>query len=108
MELVEAVYRLSQGLPDTEKYGLTSQIQRAAVSIPANIAEGYGRSHRGDYLRHLSIARGSLMELETHLTLTVRLEMIDRNEVLPAWQLSQEVGKMLTEMIRRMLEQQRS
>jgi len=55
MDLVVAVYRLSKKLPADEKFGLTSQLRRAAVSIPANIAEGYGRKHRGDYIHHLSI-----------------------------------------------------
>ena len=58
MDLVEQVYRLAKALPPEERYGLTSQIQRAAVSIPANIAEGHGRLHRGDYVHHLSMARG--------------------------------------------------
>src|SRR4051794_13107943 len=66
IELTEEVYRLAAQFPTTERYGLTSQIQRAAVSIAANIAGGYGRTARGDYLQHLSIARGSLMEVETH------------------------------------------
>ncbi len=82
MDLVEAVYHLTQYFPAEEKFGLTSQIQRAAVSIPANIAEGYGRSHRGDYLRHLSIARGSLSELETHVTLAVRLKCVEREKAI--------------------------
>jgi four helix bundle protein len=98
MDLVVAVYRLSGDFPPQERYGLASQIQRAAVSIPANIAEGYGRSHRGDYLHHLSIARGSLAELETHLTLVVRLGFLDREAVLEIWELTQEVGRMLTGM----------
>ena len=105
MELAEEVYRLTELLPTTEKYGLSSQLQRASASIPANIAEGYGRSHRGDYLRHLSIARGSLMEVETHLILAVRVKKLDREEAIRAWELAQEVGKMLTQMIRKMLDQ---
>ncbi len=67
MDLVVESYRLTQLFPRGETYGLTAQIQRAAVSIPANIAEGHGRDHLGNYLRHLSVANGSLMELETHL-----------------------------------------
>ncbi|HOW19678.1 MAG TPA: four helix bundle protein, partial [Phycisphaerae bacterium] len=73
IDLVEAVYVLTRGFPNAERFGLTSQTQRASVSIPSNIAEGYGRSHRGDYLHHLSMARGSLMELEIQLTIAVRL-----------------------------------
>lgn len=99
MSLVEAIYRLARNLPSDERFGLTSQIQRAAVSIPANIAEGYGRTHRGDYLRHLSIARGSLMEVETHLQLVVRLKFISRQQALDSWKLSQSVGQMLTRLI---------
>lgn len=100
MDLVVEIYRLIEGLPTQEKFGLVSQIQRAAVSIPANVAEGYGRVHRGDYVRHLSIARGSLMELETHRTLCVRLNMLERDQVVPVWQLAQETGKKLTALIR--------
>lgn len=104
MELAEACYTLGDLLPDAEKFGLRSQVQRAAASIPANIAEGYGRSHQGDYLRHLSIARGSLMELETHLILAVRVKKLQREQTIPAWKLAQEVGKMLTQLIRSMSE----
>jgi four helix bundle protein len=99
IELVEAIYRLAAEFPADEKYGLKTQLQRAAVSIPANIAEGHGRSHRGDYLHHLSIARGSLMEVETHLTLVARLRLVERTAVLPYWDLSQQVGQMLTKLI---------
>jgi len=99
MRLVEETYRVARLLPDHERFGLIGQLQRAAVSIPMNIAEGYGRTHRGDYLRHLSIARGSLMELETPLTLSVRLKLVDRARVLDVWQLSQDVGRMLTKLM---------
>ncbi|MFH1419039.1 MAG: four helix bundle protein [Planctomycetota bacterium] len=99
MDLVEFAYRLTETLPTGERYGLTSQIQRAAVSIQANIAEGHGRIHRKEYLHHLSIARGSLMELETHLTLAVRLTLLARQDVLPAWDLAQQVGKLLNGLI---------
>src|SRR6185437_1930634 len=100
MDLVEAVYLLTGEFPSTEKYGLVCQIQRAAVSVPANIAEGYGRTHRGDYLHHLSIAKGSSFELETHLLLAVRLHLTSREALIPIWRPSQEVGKMLTNLIR--------
>ncbi|NUM53954.1 MAG: four helix bundle protein [Candidatus Hydrogenedentes bacterium] len=99
VDLVVEVYRLSKRMPPSERFGLIPQIQRAAASIPANIAEGYGRSHRGDYLRHLSIAKGSLAELETHLIVSGRLEYISRGEAKKTWALAQDVGKMLTKLI---------
>ena len=99
MDLVVMVYELSKQLPSEERFGLISQMQRSAVSVPANIAEGHGRTHRGDYLHHLSIARGSLAELETHVTIAVRLEYVVRDEVIELWNLCQEVGKMLNKLI---------
>ncbi len=96
MDLVESVYRLSAKLPDTERYGLRSQVQRAAVSIPSNIAEGFGRGSPVDYVRLLTIARTSLMELETQLALLVRLGMAERDPMLPVWEQAQTVGRMLT------------
>lgn len=95
MDLVEQVYLVSRSFPDDERFGLVSQVRRAVVSIPANIAEGYGRKHRGDYLHHLSMARGSLMELETHLIIAVRLRFVAEQQTQQVWQTSQEVGKML-------------
>ena len=95
MDLVTEIYRLTHRFPKEETFGLTSQIRRAAVSVPANIAEGYGRRHRKEYLNHLSIAHGSLLEAETHLQIAVRLEYLDRGQVKSAWELMQDVGKML-------------
>ena len=99
VDLVLTAYALSKKLPSKERFGLTSQLQRAAVSIPANIAEGYGRIHRGDYVHHLSMARGSLAELETHVTVAVRPGFIERDEAMEVWNLSQEVGKMLNRLV---------
>ena len=73
MDLVVASYKLTELLPKSEAYGLVPQMRRAAVSTPANIAEGHGREHLGDYLHHLSVANGSLMELETHFLIANRL-----------------------------------
>jgi four helix bundle protein len=98
MNLVEMCYELAASLPVDEKFGLTSQIRRAAVSIPANIAEGYGRAHRGDYLHHLSISGGSLAEVETLLILTGRLKLLSREAVLPVWDKTQVVGRLLTRL----------
>jgi len=99
IELAESVYRLTGEFPKDERCGLTSQIRRAAVSIAANFAEGYGRTHRGDYLHHVSVASGSLMEVETHLVVASRLMFITRQQALETWRLSQQIGKMLTEII---------
>ena len=73
MDLVEQVYRLTREFPEHERYGLVSQMQRAAVSVPSNIAEGHTRDSSKDYLRHLSIARASLAELQTQLEIAQRL-----------------------------------
>jgi four helix bundle protein len=74
MQIVEEVYRLSRQFPKYETYGLCSQIHRAAVSIPANIAEGHAMGSSKEFSRFLAIAQGSLAELETHLLLAERLE----------------------------------
>lgn len=99
MDLVVQVYQVSKLFPKDELFGLTSQIRRAAISVPSNIAEGYGRLHRKEYLNHLSIARGSLLEAETQLQIAVRLEYLTREQAMPAWSIMQEVGRMLRALI---------
>ncbi len=73
MSLVEHIYRLSSGFPDAERFGLVAQMRRAAISIPSNISEGAARRSTLDYLRYLSIARGSLAELDTQIQIAARL-----------------------------------
>lgn len=73
MDLVERAYEISRSFPDDERFGMTSQLRRAIVSVPANIAEGNAKASTRDYLRHLSIAIGSLAEVETFLDLAIRL-----------------------------------
>lgn len=73
IDLVEHVYRVAQEFPKHETFGLTSQMQRAAISVAANIAEGNTREHRKEYLHHVSLAQASLAELETHLEIATRL-----------------------------------
>lgn len=102
MDLVVESYRLTKLLPRSEAYGLVNQIQRAAVSIPANIAEGHGRDHLGDYLRHLSVANGSLMELETDLLAAGRLSYLPEEELKRVLTLTAEVGRMLAGLSRKL------
>lgn len=104
MDLVVESYRLANLLPKNETYGLASQIQRAAVSIPANIAEGHGRDHLGDYLHHLSVANGSLMELETHFHIALRLLYLKGNDLEKIVALTAEVGRMLSALTRKLKE----
>jgi four helix bundle protein len=99
MDLAEAVHKATRKWPAVERFGLISQANRAAGSVPSNIAEGYGRLHRGDYVKHLSYARGSLMELETHLILAVRVEVADPAPLRSVWTLAQRTGQMLNRLI---------
>jgi len=81
MRVAEGVYRLASGFPRHELYGLGSQMQRAAVSVPSNIAEGHTREHTKEYLQHLAIAQGSLAELDTQLELARRLGYCTEDEI---------------------------
>jgi four helix bundle protein len=80
MDLVEMIYLQTKTFPKEEIYGLTSQIRRAAVSIPANIAEGNGRNSRKEYLHFLSVANGSIRELETHILIAERLNFLTKEK----------------------------
>jgi|SRR5579884_384673 len=95
ISLVEEVYLLTTHFPKEEMYGLTSQIQRAAVSIPSNIAEGHTREHRKEYLQHLSIAQASLAELETQLEISARLNYLTSNELNQITEKIKSLGKQL-------------
>lgn len=100
MDLVEQVYRLTQNFPKQEMYGLSSQIQRAAVSLPSNIAEGHARDSTKEFLHYLSIALGSVAELETQLILAERLTYLDRKNLEIVLLKTDEVGRMLRGMQR--------
>ena len=100
MALAEIAYRIARSLPREERYHIGSQIIRAAISVPANIAEGCGRGAKRDYARFLSIARGSLAELETHLLLAFRLFHTSPKDHRSALELITEVGKMLAALQR--------
>jgi four helix bundle protein len=86
---------LAGRLPRLETYGLAAQIRRSAISVPANIAEGHGRHHLGEYLHHLSMANGSLMELETHFFIAERLSYFSPSDLKPVWADCGEVGRMI-------------
>jgi len=107
MDIVEVCYRLTKQIPQSEIYGLTSQIRRAAVSIPTNIAEGHGRKNIGEYIQHLSIANGSLKELETHLIIAGRFHYVKENEILPALEDCSEIGRMLSGLIQKLRQNQK-
>jgi len=95
MEIAAMVYGLTEKFPKQEAYGLTSQVQRAAVSIPSNIAEGHARDSTKEYLRALSIARGSLAELETQLLLSESLGYLTNVDLESVLSKAAEIGKML-------------
>ena len=102
MVLTEVVYRLCRKLPPEERYGLAQQLKRASVSISANIAEGYGRRSLAEYLRFISIANGSLKEVETLLLLTGRLGLLQISETAKALETTDELGRMFTVLVRRL------
>jgi four helix bundle protein len=95
MELAALVYKLTAGLPREEIYGLRSQLQRAAVSIPSNIAEGHARESTKEYLRYLLVSRGSMAELETQLLLYQKLQHLSQEDVEHALIVSDEIGRMI-------------
>jgi four helix bundle protein len=95
MDLVEKVYRLTQAFPRQEIYGLTSQIQRAAVSVASNIAEGHTKEYRKEYLHHLSIAQASLAEMETQIEIAARLKYISTEQLTEMLALAASLGKQL-------------
>ncbi len=95
MDLSEAVYRLARRFPRAEEFRLTSQLLRAVVSVPANLAEGNARSTRKDYARFVSIARGALAETETLLMLARRVELASAEDIDPVLSEADRVGRML-------------
>ena len=99
MELVTVIYSKTREFPKEEKYGLTMQIRRCAVSVPSNIAEGYGRNSTPDYIRFLNIARGSLYELQTQLEIAVNLGYLKDTIFKDLLQSVNEVERMLNSLI---------
>ena len=101
MQLVTKVYRKTKILPREELYGLVAQIRRSSVSIPSNIAEGYGRNSTNDYLRFLQIASGSLYELQTQLEICLNLEYLSKEDFESIDEQSREIERMLGSLIQK-------
>jgi four helix bundle protein len=100
MELAAECYEATRTFPREEMFGFTSQIRRAGASAPANIAEGYGRESAGNYVQFLKNAQGSLKELETHLLLAVKVQLMSDQDASPVLERAETVGKMLRGLIR--------
>ncbi|WP_248724671.1 four helix bundle protein [Seonamhaeicola sp. ML3] len=99
IELVTQIYQLSDKLPSEEKFGLRSQITRAAVSVPSNIAEGCSRNSEVEFKRFLEIAIGSLFEVETQLVIAQKLKFIEEKELESIFTLVQKEAKMINSLI---------
>jgi four helix bundle protein len=108
MALVTEVYRASSSFPADERFGLTSQLRRCVVSIPSNIAEGFGRDTTNDYLRFLGIAKGSLYEAQTQIEIGRNLQFIEESRFSILLEQAREIERMLTSMIRKLREGQSS
>jgi four helix bundle protein len=100
IDLVERVYKLCRNLPKTEKYELVSQLKRASISVPSQIAEGAGRDSIRDYIRFLTISRGSLRELHTQLVICRRLKYLKREQLEDTLALQQRLAAKLTSQIK--------
>lgn len=100
MDMAEACYQLTAEFPRDEMYGMTAQIRRAAVSVPANIAEGHGRENTGSFVQFLRVAQGSLKELETNLVLAARVRLVSAERTAPLLGECETTGKMLRSLIR--------
>ena len=100
MELVTRLYRVTGKFPREEVYGLTSQLRRAAVSVPSNIAEGQGRKSTREFLNHLSIAKGSLMEVQTQVEIARRLTFMTQEQFQEIRKQTETIAKLLNGLIR--------
>ena len=99
MDFAEAVYRATAAFPCDERFGLTAQLRRAAVAVPSNIAEGQGRQTKGDFVRFLRIAQGSLREAETQVLIARRLDYIDDQTSTGPLKTTDDIGRLLNRLI---------
>jgi len=106
IDWVEGLYRCSASWPAEERYGLISQVRRAAVSVAANIAEGAGRRGTGEFIQFISVARGSLAEVETHLLIAERLKYVAPDQLEPLLADMERIGRMLSVLKTRLRERQ--
>ena len=102
MGLVTEIYRLTKSFPKEELYGLTSQVRKCTVSIPSNIAEGYGRGSTKEYIRFLQIARGSLYELQTQLEIAVNLNYLENMNFEDQFHVIDEIERMMNSLIKKL------
>jgi four helix bundle protein len=102
IKMTYAIYQLTKSFPDSERFGLTNQLRRAAVSVASNIAEGYGRSMRGEYLQLLGHARGSVCEVETQLVIARGLGFGSTGDLDTSEELCKRVGSMLRVLLKRL------
>jgi four helix bundle protein len=107
MDLAAAVYQATNGFPKAELYGMTSQLRRAVVSIPSNIAEGQGRQTTGEFLQFLGHARGSLLECETQVLLAERMNYLSPNQSESLLKASAEVGRIINGLMARLQQKRR-
>lgn len=103
MALVTNIYQITKSFPNNETYGLVSQIRRCAVSIPSNIAEGYGRNSTNDYTRFLNISTGSLYELQTQLGISLNLQYLEKSDFDKLYESSREIERMITSLIKKLM-----
>ena len=108
MEMSSMLYPIAKKLPKEETYALSDQMRRAAISIPSNIAEGFGRNSKKEYLQFLYIANGSVCELETQLTLCVRIGYLTETEIQPLIELLSEIGKIIMTIAKKLTDTQKS
>ena len=108
MDLVAEVYEVTREFPQEERFGLTSQMRRSAISVPSNIAEGFGRESNGDFARFLRVAQGSLKELETQLLISQRLDMLAADDADATLGKCDEIGRILRGLISKVRDDQRT